>query len=473
MAMKNHLSLFILLLLIYGCNQSVKEQNKQATKTPELSSQSISQVINQMTDLMVHDVTNPPLAARFFSYACLAGYEIVAQEHSLQQPVSQREIAYQRMHGLLNEYPLIEKPKQIKAYAYQLASLLAIIETARKMQPSGSLLEAYEQKLLDSCKNNGFSQEVVEGSLQYARHVSAQILAYAKKDQYNKISNFPRYTPLSTEGSWYPTPPGFFAPVEPYFNTVRAFTLDSCSQFKPELPVAFSSNKNSLFYKLMEECYKEGINLPKEHQEIAAFWDCNPFALQDNGHMLVGMKKISPGAHWLGITGIACRQANLDFAATMKVHTVVSLGLMDGFISCWDEKFRSNRIRPETAIRKYIDPSWKPLLQTPPFPEYLSGHSTISSASAVILTHYFGDNFNYTDTVEERYGLPARKFNSFQEAAIEAGLSRFYGGIHFMDAIDNGRKQGLQVGEWVLNKIENTPAKIKPARLAAVEEQKR
>jgi hypothetical protein len=175
---------------------------------------------------------------------------------------------------------------------------------------------------------------------------------------------------------------------------------------------------------------------------------------------MVGLKKISPGAHWLGITGIACKQAKADFPKAMKVHTMVAISLMDGFISCWDEKFRSNRIRPETAIRRYIDPNWKPLLQTPPFPEYLSGHSTISAASAVILTHYFGDKFKYTDTVEKRFGLPAREFNSFQEAAIEAGISRFYGGIHFMDAIDNGRTQGLAVGEWVLGQVEKQPAVI-------------
>lgn len=143
---------------------------------------------------------------------------------------------------------------------------------------------------------------------------------------------------------------------------------------------------------------------------------------------------------------------------------MVSVSLMDGFISCWDEKFRSNRIRPETAIRTYMDPSWKPFLQTPPFPEYLSGHSTISSASAVVLSHYFGDDFEYTDTVEVRYGLPARAFASFQEAAIEAGISRFYGGIHFMDAIDNGRTQGLQVGEWVLRKTR----KAAPAEQGAI-----
>jgi hypothetical protein len=141
----------------------------------------------------------------------------------------------------------------------------------------------------------------------------------------------------------------------------------------------------------------------------------------------------------------------------MQIYTMVSIGLMDAFICCWDEKYRSNRIRPETAIRKYIDPSWTPLLQTPPFPEYLSGHSCISSSSATILTHYFGDNFHYADNVEVNYGLAPRNFSSFNEAAKEAAISRFYGGIHFMDAIDNGLIQGRKVGQTVLSKFFSNP----------------
>ena len=196
--------------------------------------------------------------------------------------------------------------------------------------------------------------------------------------------------------------------------------------------------------------------LDEKKREIAAFWDCNPFAVQDNGHLMVGIKKISPGAHWLGITGIACKKENKSFDETMQIFTHVSIGLMDAFICCWDEKYRSNRIRPETAIRKYLDPTWTPLIQTPPFPEYLSGHSTISATSATLLTHYFGDQYNYTDSVEVKYGLPARSFPSFQDAAVEAGISRFYGGIHFMDAVENGREQGLKVGNWVINKLQNS-----------------
>jgi hypothetical protein len=189
------------------------------------------------------------------------------------------------------------------------------------------------------------------------------------------------------------------------------------------------------------------------HRVIAGFWDCNPFAVQDEGHLSVGLKKISPGAHWLGITGIACMKAKKDFDEAMEIITIVSLGLTDSFIACWDEKYRSNRIRPETAIRQLLDVNWKPLLQTPPFPEYLSGHSCISATSATILTHYFGDHFHYTDSVEVNYGLSPRTFDSFDQAAIEAGISRFYGGIHFTDAINNGREQGLRVGNWVLQKL--------------------
>lgn len=406
----------------------------------EISPSVIGQITLQMTDVMVHDVTNPPLGARFFSYACLAGYEVVAQHDK----------AYPTMHGVLNEFPVIEKPA-VQDYSYQLSAALAMLETAKKMQPSGALLQSYQQALLDSCRKIGFDEEVIAGSQEYAVAISKQILKYAKADHYNKISNFPRYEPHGGPGTWYPTPPGYFPPVEPYFKTVRPFTLDSASQFKPAPPVAFSESKSSEFYKLMKQNYDD--RKQQEHRVIAAFWDCNPFALENKGHLLVGMKKISPGAHWLGITDIACRQAKTDFAKTMRINTAVSIGLMDGFMACWEEKYRSNRIRPETAIRKYIDPTWKPFLQTPPFPEYLSGHSVISTAAAVILTHYLGDNFSYTDTVEERFNLKARSFKSFLAASEESGMSRFYGGIHFMDAIENGQKQGQEVGNWVLKKL--------------------
>lgn len=424
------------ILLVFSCNNSKKQ--------PELTSKDIGKVIHQMTDIMIHDVTNPPLAARFFAYSCLAGYEVIAENDK----------SCKTMYGLLNSYPNIKKPAFASGYDYRLTALLAMIETASKLQPSGTLNIQFEQNLLDSCKKIGFDEVVIDSSKHYAQAISKKILAYAKADKYNRTSNYIRYTPLEKEGSWYPTPPSYLPPVEPYFNTVRPFTLDSCSQFKPVPPIAFSTDKNSAFYKSMLLNYKQGgTDLTAEQRVIAAFWDCNPFAVENDGHMMVGLKKISPGAHWLGITGIACNQTKTNFAKAIQIHTLVAVGLMDSFMCCWDEKYRSNRIRPETAIRKYIDQNWKPLLQTPPFPEYLSGHSCISATSAIILTHFFGTDFHFNDDVEELYGLPPRSFTSFETAAKEAATSRFWGGIHFKDAIDNGFSQGTKVGNWVLSKI--------------------
>jgi hypothetical protein len=240
--------------------------------------------------------------------------------------------------------------------------------------------------------------------------------------------------------------------VEPYFNTIRPFTLKAADQFKPLPPVPFSTDPNSEFYALMQEVYSLEMN--QVQREIAGFWDCNPFALEETGHLMVGIKQISPGGHWIGITAIACQQSNLDFYETLKINSLVAIGLMDGFISCWDEKYRSDRIRPETAIRKYIDSKYQPMLQTPPFPEYLSGHSTISTTSAVILTHFFGENYKYTDTVEEQYGLGSRSYTSFMHASEEASISRLYGGIHYMDAITRGQDQGKEVGNWVISSYE-------------------
>jgi hypothetical protein len=169
--------------------------------------------------------------------------------------------------------------------------------------------------------------------------------------------------------------------------------------------------------------------------------------------MAIGLKKISPGGHWMGITGIACKKANISLDSAILVHTTVALTLHDAFISCWQEKYLSDRIRPESAINILLDPTWRPILQTPPFPEYTSGHSVASSSVAVVLTYLLGDDFNFLDTSEIYFGLPSREFKSFYQAANEAAISRLYGGIHFRDACDYGVLQGKQVGQFVLSNL--------------------
>lgn len=169
----------------------------------------------------------------------------------------------------------------------------------------------------------------------------------------------------------------------------------------------------------------------------------------------------------MGIVATAAHKARASLVQSSEAYALTALALADGFISSWDEKFRSNVVRPETMINAHIDEAWQPLLQTPPFPEYTSGHSVISTAAATVLTHVFGDGFAFTDSTEVSYGLPVRSFTSFNQAAAEAAISRLYGGIHYRMAIEAGIGQGRGVGELVVRRVKTRRPPVVAASGAA------
>jgi hypothetical protein len=165
----------------------------------------------------------------------------------------------------------------------------------------------------------------------------------------------------------------------------------------------------------------------------------------------------------MNITNVACHKVNADFVASAEAYSRVALSLVEGFISCWDEKYRSKVVRPETYINQFIDKHWVPLLQTPPFPEYTSGHSVISSAAAVTLTKLFGDNFSFVDSTEVEFGLSIRSFPSFQKAAEEAAISRMYGGIHYRPAFEIGMIEGKNVGQFIIDRVKTRKEEVAAA----------
>ena len=171
-------------------------------------------------------------------------------------------------------------------------------------------------------------------------------------------------------------------------------------------------------------------------------------------------KKISPGGHWINITRLACKKAAADVMQTAEAYACISITLADSFISCWDEKYRSNVIRPETYINQYIDADRVPLLQTPPFPKYTSGHSVVSTAASIMLTKLFGENFSFADSTEVEFGLPVRHFPSFKYAAEEAAISRFYGGIHYMPSIKNGMDEGTEIGTFIIHRLKRKKEEV-------------
>jgi hypothetical protein len=299
----------------------------------------------------------------------------------------------------------------------------------------------------------GIPTDVYKRSLAYGEKVANHIIAWADKDNYKQTRSFPKFSVTQENGRWKPTPPAYMDAVEPHWNKIRTFVVDSAQQFRPLPPTKFDTLKSSKFYKEIKEVYEIGKNLTEEQKQIASFWDCNPYKINVVGHVSHATKKITPGGHWMSIAHIAAKKSNASFVETTRTYALTALCLVDGFISCWDEKYRSNLIRPESIINEKIDQEWIPFLQTPPFPEYTSGHSVISSAAAVALTSIYGENFAFDDDTELRYGIPVRSFKSFYQAADEASVSRIYGGIHYRPAVENGVKQGKALGAYIASKI--------------------
>jgi hypothetical protein len=429
---------FVLLICVFSCsNNDVEYRNK--VQNPEFLHRSIKKI----TDVIVHDIFSPPVASRIYAYSSIAAYEVMIHQDS----------SYRTLAGQLTGLETLPQPEIGVEYCYPLAAVQATLKIGRALVFSEDKMDSFYDGIMKEYQDMGIPDDIFERSIGFGDQVADHILNWSSTDNYKQSRSFPKYSIREDPATWRPTPPAYMDAVEPHWNKIRPFVLDSAQQFKPVPPTKFSTDKKSDFYKEALVVYETGNNLTEEQREIAFFWDCNPFMMNVKGHVMFATKKISPGGHWMNITNVACEQVHANISQSAEAYARVSLALIDSFISCWDEKYRSNLIRPETYINQYINEDWVPTLQTPPFPEYTSGHSVISAASATTLTSLFGDNFSYTDSTEVAFGLPARSFKSFYDASEEAAISRMYGGIHYLPACQVGISEGKLIGAFILNKI--------------------
>ncbi len=436
--MKNSFLLLLNLILFFtSCSEN--DAWKTKAENPEFLHRSVKQV----TDVIVHDIFSPPVASRIYTYISVAGYEAAINQ----------DLRYITLAGQLHGLETVPKPEYGKVYCFTLCSVQAMLKVGKTLVFSEDKMDVFYKGMMNEFKETGMPDDVFDRSIAYGTQIADHVLAWSSKDNYKQSRSFPKYSIQDDAPTWKPTPPAYMDAVEPHWNKIRCFIVDSAQQFKPLRPTDFSINKESQFYNEAIEVYEMGKNLTGEQQQIASFWDCNPFVMNVKGHVMFATKKISPGGHWMNITHVACKKAKADLGQSAEAYVRVAVSLVDGFIACWDEKYRSKVIRPETYINQYIDEAWTPLLQTPPFPEYTSGHSVISSASAVTLTKLFGDEFAFTDSTEMEFGMPARSFRSFIHASEEAAISRMYGGIHYRPAVENGVKQGRALGEFIVQKL--------------------
>ena len=390
------------------------------------------------------DGFTPGSAARNYAYANVAAYEAALPFNP----------EFKSLAGQLADLKPAPQPDPNAEYDVRAVITSAYAHIAPELIYRRTMSDEFAAMNYEALRGMGVSKDVLDRSIAYGKEVAEHVAEWMKDDGFIKIGAQPRYEVPKFPGAWERTPPSFWDPVDAYWFMHRPFVMDSARQFLPTAPPQFSTEPESEFYKMVYEVYDISQKLTEEQSLIATFWDCNPIHSHHDGHFMYNTRQVSPGGHWINIAGIAGEKAGIDLMTSLDMYVKVSAALADGFISSFDAKYYYNLIRPVTYIKQHIDPDWEPHIETPPFPEWTSAHSTISAAAAAVLTDLLGDDFQFDDWTEAYLGLPVRSFGSFRDAAMEVTWSRVWGGIHYTPACMIGTEFGWQIGEHVTQNVE-------------------
>lgn len=411
-------------------------------------SQQREKILHQLNDLLINtvmdDLFTPPIASRIYTYPNIAFYECIRFDDASLQPLSRK------LNGLK------KLPAPEKANENFISACIAFSFVAQNLVGSEYKIENWRNWFIDSIQST-VAAAVYKRSYDYGKKIADSIIEWTKKDNYLRSRGMTRFTASDKEGTWQPTPNDYAPGLEPHWNVLRPMIMRSCAQFSPVEKLKYNSSKQSLFYRNVMEVYNISKKMDSTQKQIALYWDDNPNVSVIEGHLTYFIHKISPGGHWIKIAGQACLQKNISLTKTAQVYALTSVAIYDAFIACWDEKYKTNLIRPVTVINNHIDADWKPLIQTPPFPEFTSGHSVTSNAAAAVLTVLLGEKFSFTDETEIPFGHMAKTFPSFNAAAKESSTSRVYGGIHYPETARISILQGQQIGKFVIQTLYKPP----------------
>lgn len=380
---------------------------------------------------------SPPVASRSLAYLGVTAFEVIASGDS-----DLRSLAGQ-LKGL---QPL--PPRQLgQPYDETLVLDAALASLTRNLfsntGPTGQRALAAEEAKMRAEISADLPADVVARSEAYGRAIAEHIWTWSRDDGGATIENmgFPQRYELKTGAAhWVPTSLILQqqTPLLPDWGKNRTFAMPDGAACPLGPAPEYSEDRNSEFYKQALEVYQTRQALTPEQRDIAKFWADD------------AMLSVTPPGHWISIALQSLAKENADIARTVDVLARVGVAVSDGFVGCWRSKFQYEQLRPVTYIRRFIDPKWEPLLNTPPFPELPSGHATQTGAAATVMTQLFGEDFAFTDETDRSDGLPPRSFPSFWAAAREAAISRLYGGIHFRAASELGLEQGRCIGAHVI-----------------------
>lgn len=432
--MRTHQLLLLVLVFLTACNN--RDTDKVILKHDIIAECNIA-----IQNAVVVDRIPPPVASRRYYYASVAAYESLV-------PFSKDFIS---LSGQLRDLKEISRPDTSLGYCLDLVAMCAHTYTSQKLVFQEDSISNFRNRKMEYYKEK-LPSKTFENSVNYGDSVGASIVRWAKTDNYGQTRGINFYLVKDEEGKWEPTLPEFGDALEPNWFKLRTAGVPSASSIEIPAPEPFSKDKNSRFFKIAKQVYDQSKNQDSSFLEIAKYWDDNPNSTIHYGHATIGVLRVSPPGHWLSIFSHVAKQKQYDLFKSAEGMARLSAVIYDAFIVCWDTKYKTEYVRPETFIRKYIDSSWTPAIQTPPFPEYPSAHSVVSSSSATLLTSMFGE-YGFTDSTQMEFGLGARSFKNFREASNEACMSRLYGGIHFIDGIEKGRMMGDLLGEYHLKHI--------------------
>ena len=402
------------------------------------------QLVKKLTNIIVVDIFSPPVASRIYANTSIALYEAIRFNDEGSASISAK----------LKGFEPMPVPEKGKTYNFSIAAIQSFCETAKKVTFSAPEITKYQDSMI-ALYASGLDEEVVKQSIAFGQQVADVVAKRLGKDNYKETRGFDRFeVKTDDETRWVPTLPDYADGLEPHWPKMLTMAIDTSSQIQADPYPAYSKDTTSDFFKEMKEVYTISKNRTDEQTDITLFWDDNPFVSQHKGHVMFQDKKMTPPGHWMAITQKACKIKSANDVTSAKAYAYTSVGMYDAFISCWYVKYSTVRIRPQTAIQRLLEEKWTSFIQSPPFPEYTSGHSTVSSTAAEMLTHLFGDGVAFTDSSELEYNLPVRSFKSFREAALEASVSRVYGGIHYRSGCEGGSKQGKKVAAVILTKLD-------------------
>jgi hypothetical protein len=397
-----------------------------AVSTGDHGGAPVSDWMSLHADLVQGEVLSPPVASRLFAYAGLALHEGAA--------------AAGAVRSFADELDGLQIPEAGDDLDPVLTANAAVARMSSELLPGAEarrVIASLEEQLL-ALHGDGLDPATVDASIEAGRSVGDAMAAWAAEDGYAEADR--PYERPEGPGLWEPTPLGYARALEPYWGELRSFvaTAEECD-LPP--PVPYSEEPGSDFHDQAQAVVDSTPAPDDPEADIPRFWNDRPGATS------------TPAGHWVEIAASLIEERELDLATAARTYAALGMTAADSFIANWAVKYRDNVVRPITYIRAHIDPDWRPLMQTPPFPDYPSGHSTLSSAVAIVLTELLGDE-PFVDDSRVDVGLAPRRFESFTDAATDAAASRLGGGIHYPMAIEGGIDQGRCVGEAVVERLD-------------------